>query len=783
MIQAYSLGQVKVTAPYLDNALNKDIAYLKSLDTERLLAGFYETAGLEMKKMRYGGWENMLIGGHTLGHYLTAAAQGYANAGTSAEDKTALYEKVKALIDGLLVCQAASKGRPGFVFGATIIDPSNVELQFDYVEQNKTNIITEAWVPWYTMHKILDGVVKAYELTGYEPALKLAEGIGDWTYERCSGWSEETHRTVLGIEYGGMNDALYQLYKHSGKKEHLIAAHAFDEDELFKKVYSGEKNVLNNHHANTTIPKFLGALNRYFTLGEEAAEYLEYVKAFWDMVVERHSYITGGNSEWEHFGEDNVLDMERTNCNNETCNTYNMLKMSRGLFMITGDKKYADYYENTLINAILSSQDPESGMTMYFQPMATGYYKVYGTPFDKFWCCTGSGMENFTKLNDSIYFKDGKDIYVDLFFSSMLEDKESGIGLIQESELLEAGKVSLTVKGGAEAAIHIRIPDWAKGKAISMSNAAAAVKEEAGYYVVSGSFKDGDRLEVKYDMEVTAAGLPDCDSVFAFRYGPVVLSADLGTENLIDGSTGVAVTIPTNKIVKSEYLKVKEGTVDEFIKNANAHFEKDPASLAFTLKDTDQELKFTPHYRKRRERYGIYWYFIDDSADAAGKEEERKRRELEEKRRENILDVVQPGYGQYEVDELHAMEDKGSVGATDHGTSRIANPGGSFGYHMKAAADTDMLLELHFLREDNGKTIRVFIDDELIYDKRLHYIGQEEEYIVLRPVSKELAAKHMEHRMVDGKETDTLFVKFTSGAWMPSARVYGFIYLLKEYRG
>ena len=145
--------------------------------------------------------------------------------------------------------------------------------------------------------------------------------------------------------------------------------------------------------------------------------------------------------------------------------------------------------------------------------------------------------------------------------------------------------------------------------------------------------------------------------------------------------------------------------------------------------------------------------------------------------------MVQPGYGQYEVDELHAMEDKGSVGATDHGTSRIANPGGSFGYHMKAAADTDMLLELHFLREDNGKTIRVFIDDELIYDKRLHYIGQEEEYIVLLPVSKELAAKHMEHRTVEGKDTDTLFVKFTSGAWMPSARVYGFIYLLKEYRG
>ena len=351
MLHPYCPEQVKITNAYFDNALQKDVEYLKSLDTDRLLAGFYETAGLEMKKMRYGGWENMLIGGHTLGHYLTAAAQGYVNPGVSAEDKEALFDKIKALIDGLLECQAASKGRPGFVFGAVLTDPSNVELQFDYVEQNKTNIITEAWVPWYTMHKILDGVVNVYELTGYEPALKLGSGIGDWTYARTQTWSEETHATVLGIEYGGMNDALYELYKNTKKEEHLKAAHAFDEDRLFKAVYTGEKNVLNNHHANTTIPKFLGALNRYLTLGDEAAEYLEYVKVFWDMVVVRHTYITGGNSEWEHFGEDNVLDTERTNCNNETCNTYNMLKMSRKLFMITADKKYSDYYENTLINA------------------------------------------------------------------------------------------------------------------------------------------------------------------------------------------------------------------------------------------------------------------------------------------------------------------------------------------------------------------------------------------------------------------------------------------------
>ena len=387
MSRAYGLDQVLMRDAYCMNAFEKDVQYLKELDEERLLAGFYENAGCKAKKMRYGGWENMLIGGHTLGHYLTAASQAIANCQCKKEDREILFAKVKRIIDGLLECQKNSKGKPGFVFGATISDPNNVELQFDYVEQNKTNIITEAWVPWYTMHKILDGVVNTYRLTGYAPALTLGSGIGDWTYDRGSKWSEETHRTVLGIEYGGMNDALYDLYQCTGKKEHLAAAHLFDEEALFQRVLTGDPNVLNNRHANTTIPKFVGALNRYFTLGEEAKEYLDYVESFWSMVVERHTYATGGNSEWEHFGEDYILDAERTNCNNETCNTYNMLKMTRKLFMATGKKKYAEYYENTLINAILSSQNPENGMTMYFQPMATGYYKVYGNiNFDVYHC-------------------------------------------------------------------------------------------------------------------------------------------------------------------------------------------------------------------------------------------------------------------------------------------------------------------------------------------------------------------------------------------------------------
>lgn len=594
---------------YCVNAFEKEIEYLKKIDIERLLAGFYENAGIASGKIRYGGWENSLIGGHTMGHFLTAISQTYANAACKKEDKELFFSKVKRIVDALAECQKNTKGQPGFIFGATINDSENVELQFDMVEQSKTDIFKEAWVPWYTMHKILDGLINAYRLTGYEEALKVASGIGDWVYNRAGKWNEETHKTVLSIEYGGMNDALYDLYSYTLKEEHLIAAHLFDEEDLFKKVASGEKNALNNLHANTTIPKFAGALNRYITVGDEV--YLDYAIKFWDTVVNHHTYATGGNSEWEHFGEDDVLDKERTNCNNETCNTYNMLKMSRKLFMITGDKKYADYYENTFINAILSSQNPKTGMTMYFQPMATGYFKVYSTEFTKFWCCTGTGMENFTKLGDSIYFRDEEGITVNMFLSSEVNCPELGIKLVQESQIPKKDTVRfivhLTDGIQKDAKIRLRIPSWAKDASVTADD--KKITAEDGYFCVDGKWKDGDTILYTCKCSVISKGLPDCENVFSFFYGPVLLSADLGCENMTDTTTGVDVTIPSDKQAGEETIKVTEGNVKNFIATIDSHMKRKGETLSFSLEGTDRRLTFSPHYKKARERYGIYWYF------------------------------------------------------------------------------------------------------------------------------------------------------------------------------
>ena len=534
-IEDFSISAVTMKDEYSVNAFNKEVEYLLSFDNNRLLAGFRENAGLNTQgAKRYGGWENTNIAGHAVGHYLTAIAQAYQNPNLSSKDKEALKSKMTSLIDGLRECQKNSKGKPGLIWAAAHKSGTSVEIQFDNVEVGKANIIDEAWVPWYTMHKIIAGVVDIYNTTGYAPAKELASGLGDWTYNRCKTWNDQKHNTVLSIEFGGMNDCLYELYRITGKDEHAVAAHYFDQDALFEKVLQGGKNVLNNRHANTTIPKFIGALKRYTVLdgktvnGQkvDASKYLKYAETFWDMVVAHHTYITGGNSEWEHFGEDDILDKERTNCNCETCNSYNMLKLSRELFKITGDSKYMDFYEQTYYNSILSSQNPETGMTTYFQPMATGYFKVYSSPFDHFWCCTGSGMENFTKLGDTMYMHEGNILYVNMYQSSILNWEDMNMKITQDSKIPEGDTSSFTIDGSGAADIRFRIPDWKAGNmTVKVNDEKYTYKTVDGYAQVTGDFKSGDVIEVTIPEEVKAYSLPDKNTVYGFKYGPVVLSA------------------------------------------------------------------------------------------------------------------------------------------------------------------------------------------------------------------------------------------------------------------
>ena len=644
--EPFELDKVQILDNYYLSAQKSDIAFLKKMDTARLLAGFRTTAGIDTKGVRpYGGWEDSLLGGHCVGHYLTALAQAVKVTG----DKE-LKEKSQTLIAGLEECQ--KKLGTGFLFGAKVEDKEDVEKQFDILEGKKKG---ETWVPWYNMHKVLAGLVDTYKYTGNETALLVAEKLGDWIYERVSKWDLKTNQKVLETEYGGMNDCLYELYSYSHNKHHLEAAQKFDEKALFLMAAKGEKNCLDGKHANTQIPKFIGAIKRYNVLkqlGEAKQEdeaYLVDAEKFFEMVVKRHSFVTGGISVMEHFRKDYHLDEIRTQTNCESCCAHNMLKLAKELFKATRKKEYADYYETTLRNAIMGAVKTESGAASYFTPMATGYYKTFGEEEPEknmFWCCTGSGMENFTKLGDSIYFRANDTLLVNQYVASKVTWEEKNLVLTQKSDVTKSEEISFVLnalhdKEISDVAIALRIPDWMHGEATIYVNGAEKMTAAGNseYVLLERNWEDGDVIMAKYPMSVESVGLLDQDAVFAFRYGPTVLAAKLGKEKMVEATwAGIDLTAPLYKVVGNECRKdtiaygepkttelldnetltiQKETSVNEFVSHIEHYLVRDTESenLSFHLKGTDADttfengLQFVPFNTLNDERYGIYWYF------------------------------------------------------------------------------------------------------------------------------------------------------------------------------
>ncbi len=800
-LQEFAPAQVSIQDDFLNDITQKDVDFLNTFNPDKLLYNFRVTAGLPNTKASssYGGWENTRIGGHTIGHYLAAVAQALARgyADCKGSDGVSLRERFDYIIDGLAECQKSTG--TGFIFGATMEDPSKPERQFDRLEEGNP---ADTWVPWYTVHKIINGLVESYKSGGSKKALEIGVNFAKWIDARTSKWNEETQARVLATEYGGMNDCLYELYKcaKAGGYDEAIcecilaAAHSFDEIPLFEKVRAAgpNANVLNNRHANTTIPKFVGAMNRYMTLNGMGSlslskgpfdpsrasgrrslrdpEYLEYAKAFWKIVVNNHTYITGGNSECEHFGADNILDKERSNTNCETCNTHNMLKLSRMLFMATGERQYADYYENTFINAILASVNAETGMTLYFQPMATGCFKTYCNPdVDKnyFWCCTGTGLENFTKLGDSIYFHDENVLVVNQFISSRVEWEEKGLVLSQKADLPNSDEVEFTVEkapDGQKITIAVRSPDW------NYQNPAAPEGNlDCGYILYNREWHAGDTFRVKFNMNIQVFPLPDNgQKAVAFKYGPVVLAAELGRDDKMTlRQVGVQCDVSGNKMVCGEVYEltgnyggtsnlpllpgetvlVKDTPVQDFLQDINSNFEKitrADGKLAFKLNNTSWQgdFIFSPYYLINNQRYGIYWIFankleqsLEHKAFGTNKNGERTM----------FIEGIGIGYGaqtEGNATTYPFMQEKGTGSTGDpNELTRYANAGGSFSYIFKVKPGKKNYLVCTFLKEDNGKTICITSGFRKIAAITLDYQGDEEKYTIDFELPKRLTKK------------------------------------------
>ena len=686
---AFNLRDVRLLNSPFREAMDRDSGYLLSLSADRLLYRFYENAGLPTKAPVYGGWESSGLSGHTLGHYLSACSMMYAATG-----EKAFAERVHYIVGELARCQDARK--TGYVGAIPKEDTLWAQVARGDIHSSGFDL-NGGWSPWYTVHKVMAGLLDAYLYTDDKEALAVAKKLADWTEKELSGLNDAQIQHMLACEFGGMNEALTNLYSLTKEKKYLDLSYKFQHKAMMDPLAAG-RDPLPGKHSNTQIPKIIGCARRYELEGDGNDSAI--ARNFWNIVVGHHTYVIGGNSDHEYLGEADHLSDYLSESTCESCNTYNMLKLTRHLFAWQPDSRLGDYYERALFNHILASQNPEDAMMCYFVPLKMGTKKQFSDSTDTFTCCVGSGMENHSKYAEGIYYEaaDGG-LYVNLFVPSVLNWKEKGITVTQNTNYPYGDTVNLTVGGDAAFALRIRHPWWAtKGVEVLVNDKPWATgDEENGYIVVKRSWRKGDRVRLTMPMHLYTEAMPDNPNRVALLYGPVVLAGNLGDKD------------PSNDLHGVPVLLTQDHNVDDWIRPG-------AAPLTFTTYGVGKpmDVTLTPFFQTYNHFYSVYWdYFTPEdwsNREVAYEAEKRRRQDIEDR----TVDMMRLGEMQPERD--HHLDSKISyVGDAEARRSRDCRNLGYFAFDMKPG---DSLLVTAW-GGDNGRVVDIYVDDVKIATQAL----------------------------------------------------------------
>jgi len=580
----FPLKQVRLGDGPCKAAMEADRSYLRSLDPDRLLHTFRLNAGLPSTAQPLGGWEapDCELRGHCAGgHYLSACALMYASTGD--ED---LQRNANVVVAGLGRCQAALKS--GY------LSAFPVEF-FDRLRERQ-----KVWAPFYTVHKIMAGLLDMHVYCGSDQALDIAEKMAAWVDTYTESLSYEHMQRVLGTEFGGMGESLCNLYALTGDRDYLEIAHRFDKRQFLDPL-AAHRDELKGLHVNTHIPQVIAAARYYDMTGEKP--YRDLAEYFWDEVVSERSYCTGGTSNNESWNTDpGKLSTDLGPDTTECCCAYNMMKLTRHLFGWSPDARFMDYYERTLFNHRLGTINPEDGTMMYYLPLASGYYKTFGKPLDAFWCCTGTGSEEYAKLGDSIYFHDDDSLYVNLYIDSQLEWAEKGLRVKQSTRFPEeqGTTIGISVEHPVQLAINLRIPHWIQGGSVKINGERIAVFSNPGsYLMLNRVWKSGDKIELGLPMTLHVESMPDDDSIQAAMYGPLVLAGRFETVSKELSFSGMGPK-------RGDAAKVPDITADA--SKPASWIEPDPKQpLTFRAIGQSQSFPLVPLNRIINERYAVYW--------------------------------------------------------------------------------------------------------------------------------------------------------------------------------
>lgn len=675
--ETFPVSDVRVISGPFKHAEDMDIRYLLGLDPDRLLAPYLKGAGLTPKAENYTNWENTGLDGHIGGHYLSALSYMYAATGNKE-----IKERLDYMISEMKRCQDSAGD--GYLSGV----PDGRKM-WKEIEEGKINAsgfgLNNRWVPLYNIHKTFAGLRDAYLQTGNSDAKEMLIKLTDWMMRLVANLSDEQMQDMLRSEHGGLNEVFADVADITKDKKYLKLAHKFSHQLVLQPLLNKE-DKLTGMHANTQIPKVIGYKRIADIEGNKewdgAAEF------FWKTVVNNRSISIGGNSEREHFHPANDFSSMLTSEQGpETCNTYNMLRLTKLLYQTSLDSHYMDYYERALYNHILSTQDPVQGGFVYFTPMRSGHYRVYSQPQTSFWCCVGSGMENHAKYGEMIYAHKGNQLYVNLFIPSTLNWDNVNIEQKTDFPNEEGTNIIVTPKKGKKNfELLVRVPGWVKqGELILMVNDKpqnATVKD--GYVSIQRTWEKGDKVKLSLPMSLHVEVLPDNSSNYSLLYGPIVLASQLGKQNqdglFADDSRGGH--IAAGPRLPLQDMPVIIGDKDDIV----SHIKKvEGEPLTFTLSGVYPKkydgMTLEPFYRLYECRYMVYWP-VWSQQELNAKQEQLAKEESERAAIDKITsDKVICGEQQPESDHFIQM-DKSQTGNDDGKHWREAE--GWFSYKMKS---------------------------------------------------------------------------------------------------
>ena len=596
--QFFDLDEVRLEAGPFKTAQETDEAYLLKLEPDRFLAWFRREAGLAPKAPVYGGWESQGVAGHSCGHYLSALAQMYAST-----DKGEFKHRADYIVSELALCQKAN----GNGYLAAIPGGKKIFAEIKAGDINTPGNLNGGWVPWYTIHKEFAGLLDVYRYCHNDQALDVAKSLGDWVGDEIGGLSHDQMQHMLEIEHGGMTEALANLYADTRDPKYLALAERFRHDQVFLPL-AQDRDILTGLHANTQIPKFIGYERVYELTGD--AQWHTAAENFWTTVTQNRAWVIGGNSENEHFFDPTAFEQQMNDTvGPESCNSYNMLKLTEHLFAARPDARVMDYYERTLYNHILATVRPHQDGFVYYTSMSPGSYRSYSTDFNDFWCCVGTGMENHARYGHAVYAHEGDGkLLVNLFIASTLDWSGTGLKLEQKTAFPEEPGSTLVFHTSSPKPLEVdvRYPAWVAPGALKLTvngRPQAVTAQPGEYAAIARTWKDGDTLRIETPMTLHTEMLPHSADYVAILDGPLVLAGKLGLEGLTDRDF-VNQRMDAGKRLPQPPVIMRP--VDEIV----AHIQPvDGQPLTFRSVDLikPRDVRFVPFYKLYNERYTVYW--------------------------------------------------------------------------------------------------------------------------------------------------------------------------------